>query len=118
MSSAHRVGMRGEELALSFLSGLGYHLLEKNYRCRLGEIDLIMKDGQTLVFIEVKTRRSTLYGSPQEAVGPAKQAKIRRLAGYYLLTKGIKEQQLRFDVVAIQFERKGKHRVEHLKGVF
>ncbi|AFV11257.1 endonuclease [Thermacetogenium phaeum DSM 12270] len=117
MGSARSVGLRGEELALSFLSRLGYHLLEKNYRCRLGEIDLIMKDGQNLVFIEVKTRRSDSYGAPQEAVGPLKQAKIRKLARYYLMTKGIREQQVRFDVVAIRFGG-GKYHIEHLKGVF
>lgn len=117
MASARSVGLRGEELALSFLSGLGYHLLEKNYRCRLGEIDLIMKDGRNLVFIEVKTRRSTRYGAPQEAVGPLKQAKIRKLARFYLMTKGIEEEQVRFDVVAIRFGE-GKHQIEHLKGVF
>lgn len=116
--SSQDLGLQGEKLALAYLSGLGYRFLAKNYRCRLGEIDLIMEEGPVLVFIEVKARRSTLYGLPQEAVGRAKQAKIRRLAQYYLVTMNIKEQQLRFDVVAILFDNKGRHRVEHLKGVF
>jgi putative endonuclease len=116
--SFHDLGLRGEELALSYLSGLGYHLLVKNYRCRIGEVDLIMEDGPVLVFVEVKARRSTLYGLPQEAVGRVKQAKIRRLAQHYLVTRRMKERQLRFDVVAILFDNEGRYQVEHLKGVF
>ncbi|NPV28181.1 MAG: YraN family protein [Firmicutes bacterium] len=111
-------GLKGEEIALSFLSSLGYRLLAKNFRCRLGEIDLIMQDGPVTVFVEVKTRRNLLYGTPQEAVSPAKQAKIRRLAQYYLLTKKEEEAPLRFDVIAITFTEKGRPVIEHLKGVF
>jgi len=113
-----KIGLEGEEIALSFLSSLGYRLLAKNFRCRLGEIDLIMQDGPVTVFVEVKTRCNHLYGSPQEAVSPAKQARIRRLAQYYLLTKNERETPLRFDVIAIMLSKPGKPVIQHLKGVF
>lgn len=116
--SRRDVGIKGEEIALSFLYSLGYFLLEKNFRCRFGEIDLIMKDEDVIVFVEVKTRRNLLFGLPQESVHPAKQAKIRRLAQYYLASKRMKDSPLRFDVMAVVFSRKGKPIVEHLKGVF
>lgn len=118
MSSARDLGIMGEEAALSFLSHLGYRLLEKNYRCRLGEIDLIMQDGRVLIFIEVKARRSTLYGVPQEAVGRVKQAKIRRVAEHYLQYKGKGDCQLRFDVVAVRFQKPGNCTIDHFKNAF
>ncbi|HHV36046.1 MAG TPA: YraN family protein [Syntrophomonadaceae bacterium] len=118
MSSSRNLGILGEEMALSFLSGLGYHLLERNYRCRLGEIDLVMLDGECLVFIEVKARRSTLYGAPQEAVGAVKQARIRRLAEHYLLCKCDGDYHLRFDVVAVSFKKSGNHIIDHFKNAF
>ena len=118
MSSTHNLGIIGEEAALSFLSVLGYQLLEKNYRSRFGEIDLIMQDGSFLVFIEVKARRSTLYGVPQEAVGAAKQAKIRRVAEQYLQYKGKADCQLRFDVVAVSYQKTGKCTIDHFKNAF
>ena len=118
MGSAHNLGIIGEEVALSFLSGLGYQLLEKNYRSRFGEIDLIMQDGRVLVFIEVKARRSTLYGVPQEAVGAVKQAKIRRVAEQYLQYKGKEDCQLRFDVVAVRFHKTGNCTIDHFKSAF
>jgi putative endonuclease len=111
-------GIKGEQIALSFLLGRGYQLLAKNWRCRSGEIDLIMMDGPVLVFVEVKARRGTSYGLPQEAVGSKKQAKIRRLAQYYLMVAKQNEQDLRFDVVAITFPGEQEPLVEHLQGAF
>jgi putative endonuclease len=118
MNSARDLGIMGEEAALSFLSQLGYRLLEKNYRCRLGEIDLIMQDGKALVFIEVKARRSTFYGVPQEAVGIVKQAKIRRVAEQYIQYKGEEDCQPRFDVVAVRYQKSGNCTIEHFKNAF
>jgi putative endonuclease len=111
-------GIRGEQVALSFLLGLGYVLVERNWRCRSGEIDLIMMDGDTMVIVEVKARRGTSYGLPQEAVGSKKRAKIRRLTQYYLLVANRQEQDLRFDVVAITFAGDQEPLIEHLQGVF
>ncbi len=111
-------GIKGEQIALSFLLGLGYQLVAQNWRCRSGEIDLIMMEGPVLVFVEVKTRRGAAYGRPQEAVGRKKQARIRRLAEFFLKINGRGERELRFDVVAITLSGPGEPAVEHLKGVF
>ncbi len=111
-------GHQGEQIALDFLMGLGYRLVEKNWRCRSGEIDLIVTDGQVLVFVEVKARNSTSYGLPQEAVVPAKQARIRRIAQYYLQVSGRDEEECRFDVVAIVHTGDDSPRIEHLRAAF
>jgi putative transposase len=96
-----QLGNNGEDLAAAVLKKQGYKILERNYVTPLGEIDLIGRQGKTLVIIEVKTRKSTQFGSPQEAVSFAKQAKLRRLAEYYLKEKRLIGDPVRFDVVAI-----------------
>jgi putative transposase len=96
-----QLGATGEDLAAAALKKRGYKILARNYLTPLGEIDLIAKQAKTLVIIEVKTRKSTRFGSPQEAVSAAKQAKLRRLADYYLKDKRLTGTQVRFDVVAI-----------------
>jgi putative endonuclease len=96
-----QLGNTGEDLAAAALKKRGYKILERNYVTPLGEIDLIARQGKTLVIIEVKTRKSTRFGSPQEAVSAAKQAKLRRLADYYLKDKRLTGAPVRFDVVAI-----------------
>ena len=89
-----------------YLESLGWKILERNYRCRIGEIDLIALDGRTLVFVEVKYRRSGACGSPGEAVDVRKQHTICRVADYYRMVHGIPEtQSCRFDVAAVQGER-------------
>ncbi len=91
---------------LYFLEQAGYQILERNFSCRQGEIDLIAREGTYLVFIEVKYRRNLGSGSPLEAVNPAKQEKIRRTALYYLYCRGYDEDTpCRFDVVAVTGER-------------
>lgn len=114
----HELGLRGEELALAYLRDRGYTLVERNFRCRLGEVDLILKDGCELVFVEVKTRSSHLFGMPKEAVTPAKQARIRRLAQYYLLTRGRMDLTPRFDVVGVDLARRERPVIEHLVAAF
>jgi len=96
-----QLGDTGEDLAAVALKKQGYKILERNYLTPLGEIDLIARQGKTLVIIEVKTRKSLRFGSPQEAVSAAKQAKLRRLADYYLKEKRLTGAPVRFDVVAI-----------------
>jgi putative endonuclease len=95
------LGNTGEDLAAAALRKQGYKILERNYVTPLGEIDLIARQGKTLVIIEVKTRKSSRFGSPQEAVSPTKQAKLRRLTDYYLKEKRLAGAAVRFDVVAI-----------------
>jgi putative endonuclease len=102
MKDARRqLGDHGEDLAAAALQKQGYKILERNYVAPIGEIDLVARQGQTLVIVEVKTRKSTRFGSPQEAVSAAKQAKLQRLAEYYIQQKGLTETPVRFDVVAV-----------------
>jgi len=98
-------GLRGEDVAARYLEGLGYRIVERNYRFERGEIDLIARDGDELVFIEVKARRSEAFGPPEDAVTPQKEEQIRKVAEGYLFEREIKEQSCRFDVVAVTFTR-------------
>lgn len=111
-------GDRGEGMALRFLERLGYTLVERNYRTRYGEIDLILRDGETLVFVEVKLRRGLGHGDPLEAVTPKKQEKIRAVAGQYLagMTEEPGFEDLRFDVVGILTGH--PPRLEHVRDAF
>jgi putative endonuclease len=95
------LGKKGEELALRFLKKKGYRIIEKNYVCKLGEMDIIGKEKDTLVFIEVKTRASTEFGPPQLAVNLAKQRQLSKVALNYLKEKHLEDVKARFDVVAI-----------------
>jgi len=99
--STKEQGRSGEDIALNYLRKQGYKIIERNYRCRYGEIDLIARDGKTLVFVEVKSRRSTAFGAPEEAVGTAKQKKISTVALWYLEEKNIHNRDARFDVVSV-----------------
>lgn len=94
-------GDRGEERAAAFLEAQGYRILERNYRCPLGEVDLIARDGATVVFVEVKTRSSSRFGSPQAAVGPGKQKRMTAVALFYLKGRGWLTAPARFDVAAV-----------------
>jgi putative endonuclease len=94
-------GRKGEALAVSYLEKHGYKVLEKNFRCPWGEIDIIARDHDELVFIEVKTRKSNEMGYPEEAVDAKKQRKISQVAAHYLMQKNIIHESIRFDVVAI-----------------
>jgi putative endonuclease len=92
-------------------------VLERNYRSRLGEIDLVCQEKGTIVFVEVKTRTSDLYGEGMEAVGPHKQRKLYRLAQGYQIAKGLESKDIRFDVLSIMFVS-GKPTIEHIPGAF
>jgi putative endonuclease len=110
-------GAWGEELALRYLTRRGYVLIERNYRTRYGELDLILRHRNTIVFAEVKLRRGTGFGDPLEAVTPRKQAAIRLLAEQYLSEKEPEFDALRFDVVGI-LVGSGAPRVLHLEDAF
>ena len=113
-----RIGDRGETLALRYLAKKGYTPVERNYRTRLGEIDLIVRDKGALVFVEVKLRRGTGFGDPLEAVTPRKQARIRRVAELYLAEKGAGfDGEVRFDAVGILLGV-GKPKLRHVEDAF
>ena len=110
-------GAWGENLALRYLLRRGYRLVERNYRKRRGEIDLIVRNENSLVFVEVKLRRSTDFGDPLEAVTARKQATIRSLAEQYLADNQPDFDILRFDVVGILATDTGT-RIEHIEDAF
>jgi putative endonuclease len=95
------LGLAGEDLAARWYRAHGYRLLDRNWRCRRGEIDLVVAKGRTVVFCEVKARSSLAFGSPAEAVTPEKQRRIRGLATAWLGERGVRPRQVRFDVAAV-----------------
>jgi putative endonuclease len=97
-----RTGKIGESIAVKFLKKNGYKILQQNYRCALGEIDIIARDGDVLTFVEVKARRTDQYGGPKWAVTPRKQRKISMVALDYLKMTEQMDSEARFDVVAIR----------------
>ena len=96
------LGKKGEELALTRLQALNYKILERNFKCRLGEIDIIARDRNTLVFIEVKTRATRDFGGPAAAVHKRKQRQLSKVALVYLNQKKLFNLPARFDVVAVE----------------
>ncbi|MGB4373110.1 MAG: YraN family protein [Halanaerobiales bacterium] len=111
------VGKYGEEKAIEYLEKKGYEIIARNYRTGRGEIDIIARDQQYIVFIEVKLRKSLAYGYPQTAVDYRKQEKIRQLAQYFLLKNGLNTELIRFDVISILVES-GKSKLEHFINAF
>lgn len=100
MDRRHHDGRQAEDLACRYLEAQGLRLLERNYRCAAGELDLVMRDGRNLVFVEVRYRRHNRFGTPAESVDRRKQAKLTAAALHYLQAKGSK-QAARFDVIAV-----------------
>ncbi len=113
-----KTGNAGEEAARCYLLKSGYKLLAKNYRTPLGEIDIIACKDQSIVFVEVKTRRSTSYGRPEEAVTSAKRKKISRIAHAYLEARGLSGYNARFDVISVIINDSGDLSIEHYKNAF
>jgi putative endonuclease len=113
------VGRFGEQLAVDSLMADGLTIIERNWRCGDGELDVIASEGDTLVFVEVKTRSSVAFGDPAEAVAPPKAARVRRLAVRWLVEHPDPYwPQLRFDVVAIVRRGADGPVVRHLRGAF
>lgn len=111
------VGAYGERLAERRLCAQGLVVLDRNWRCGLGELDLVCRDGADLVVVEVKTRASVLFGSPLEAVTHRKAARLRRLAARWLAEHEFTPDGVRVDVVGVFLPRRGAAQVEHLSGV-
>jgi putative endonuclease len=101
-------GMLGEKIAGDFLAKNGYQIIETNYRCPEGEIDIVAKQQDTLVFVEVRTKRSRIFGSPEESITPVKKEKLRVLAERYGQEHENLPETWRIDVVAIQMEKDGR----------
>lgn len=110
-------GNRGEDLAQFFLEDLGFKILERNFTSNMGEIDIIAKDGDTLVFVEVKSRTQGLFGAPCESVNEPKQNQIYNVAKYYLYIKKLIDPKLRFDVVEVFMLGDYDYRVNYIQDV-
>lgn len=114
------IGKAGEILSCKYLQNNNYNLLERNYSCRQGEIDIIAYDIQNneIVFIEVKTRTSFQYGFPSEAVNQTKQNHMLKCSKYYLYCKKLEDEFVRFDVIEVVIDtRNRRYKLNHLKGV-
>ena len=114
------VGKLGEEIAAAFLTARGYRILERNFRCKGGEVDIIARDpaDKSLIFLEVKARRGLSYGVPQLAVTPFKQRQISKAALTWLSKNRLHDTNARFDVIAILLDSNGHHNVEHIVNAF
>ncbi len=110
----HRIGAWGEEIASQYLETKGYQIRARNWRTQEGEMDLVAQDGETVVFVEVKTRTSKDFGWPEESITAAKRRRLQRVAMAYLLDQDLMDILWRIDVVAIDRNRSGGvERLEH-----
>lgn len=112
------MGRRGEDAAAAYLERLGMAVEARNWRCPLGEIDIVARDGGDLVLVEVKTRRSPRAGTPEESVSPTKQRRLLRLASAYGAACGDAGGQVRFDVVAIRVLDANRAVLRHYRAAF
>jgi putative endonuclease len=113
-----KLGAQGEDLAVDYLKKKGLTIRIRNYRKKTGEIDIIAQDGQCLVFIEVKTRKSLRFGQPYESVTLTKQAQISRVALDYITRNKLHDQPIRFDVISILLQSGGDTDINHLPNCF
>lgn len=117
MNERGLLGKTGEDIAAEHLIGRGYRILQRNYRCKAGEIDIVAGRGRTVVFCEVKTRRTDRWGQPSEAVGHLKQGRLRRLAATWLAEHEVRASNVRFDVFSVVAD-KGRPVVTHIEDAF
>lgn len=117
MDKRRETGRRGEEAAASHLAARGYRILHRNWRCRLGELDIVAEDKGTIVFVEVRTRAARgRFGTPAESVDARKRRKLAALAQTYLAMTGRRNAHVRFDVIACTAQPDGKLDIEHIPG--
>lgn len=113
-----RIGERGENAAAAYLERAGMTVVERNWRCPAGEIDIVALDGETLVLCEVKTRRTVAKGTPEDAVTPAKQRKYATLAAAYVQKSGVEPGEVRFDVISILVVSEDRALLRHHRAAF
>ncbi|WP_328326259.1 YraN family protein [Kribbella sp. NBC_00382] len=117
MRTTDAVGKYGEDLAARYLVENGFTILERNWRCGQGEIDIVAREHRTLVVCEVKTRRGLGYGSPLESITYRKLSKLRQLVGHWLREHDVRPGEVRIDVVAVLLPYRGAPSVDHVRGV-
>jgi len=113
-----RLGERGEDAAAAYLERAGMTVVERNWRCSVGEVDIVALDDDTIVLCEVKTRRTTKKGTPEEAVTPAKQRRYAKLAAAYAQHAGVSDSPLRFDVIALLVIAEDRALLRHHRAAF
>jgi putative endonuclease len=111
------LGRHGEQAAEQFLRAQGYEIVARNYRCSYGEIDLVARDRDTLVFVEVRTQSGPMFGDPLESVTRRKQRQIAKAAWHYVVRHRVEDQPLRFDVIGISWNNAAPQ-IVHVKGAF
>ena len=117
MRAKDALGREGEQAAVEYLQGCGFRILDRNWRCNGGELDIVAVDRRVLVACEVKSRSGTRYGSPLDAVGKAKQRRLRKLAVAWVNAHGVRFDAIRIDVVGLVYESTGGFTIEHIRGV-
>lgn len=118
MAAKDVLGRRGEDLAAAFLTEAGYLIVDRNWRCNQGEIDIVAVDGVETVFVEVKTRSSVAFGHPFEAITPQKLARLRRLAAAWCIENPGDHRSIRIDAVSVIDPSDGAPQIDHLLRVF
>jgi putative endonuclease len=116
--TAQALGLRGEEIACAYLEKKKYAIVTRRFRMFHGEIDIVARDGTTLVFVEVKARADESFGRPEESVTPGKQRQIRKIARGYLVENPLGDAACRFDVISILFGDGNDYRLEHFVDAF
>ena len=117
-SANSSLGKMGESIATTFLKGAGFSIVERNFRCVCGELDIVARDGRTIVFVEVKCRKNAAYGPPQLAVTSFKQRQISKAALVWLSKRRLFDAEARFDVVAIVLRQHDLPEIEHIRNAF
>jgi putative endonuclease len=117
MGAKDVLGREGEQAAAGYLEASGFQILDRNWRCADGEIDIVAADRRTFVVCEVKTRSGTRFGTPLDAVGQAKRRRLRRLAAQWLAAHGSRYDQIRIDVLGLLRDGSGGFTIEHVRGV-
>jgi putative endonuclease len=120
MANPKSLGKIGEGMALQYLEGLGYQIRAINFRCKLGEIDIIAEDRKVIVFIEVRTRKSEVLGPAYNSVTYPKQQQVKKVALYYISQNNLVNTQFRFDVIGIYLpdSKSKKPRIDHIQNAF
>jgi putative endonuclease len=117
MNANDALGKQGEQLAAEHLERSGLRILDRNWRCAAGEIDIVAADGRVLVICEVKTRSDVRYGTPLEAISARKYSRLRRLAVRWVLAHGVLFDEIRIDIIGVLRVAPGEFTIEHVRGV-
>ena len=115
---AYELEKSGEDVAIEYLNRKQYKIVSKGFRFLRGEIDIIAYDGDTLVFVEVKTRKNSRFAQPEESVTPAKRKQLRRVAQGYLLREHLQDVECRFDVLSLSYDELEGYTIKHITDAF